>query len=127
MTARVIALAAVVTIGGCGGGKHTGGGAAGRTHTAPPSARVAYPPLPARLRPGERVAAKSGCLACHRIRGAGNLGPGPDLSRIGARLDRARIARILVDPPPPMPSFSRLRERRPRGFRQLVAFLAGLK
>lgn len=73
---------------------------------------------------GEAVAARTGCLACHRIAGAGNPGPGSDLTHVGSRLPRAAIERALVDSPAPMPSFSRLPDSQRRA---LVDFLAVLR
>jgi mono/diheme cytochrome c family protein len=70
---------------------------------------------------GEAVAARTGCLACHRIADAGNNGPGSDLTHVGSRLPPAVIARALVDSPAPMPSFSRLLGSARRA---LVYFLA---
>ena len=38
---------------------------------------------------GKQAVAQSGCLACHKIGDNGNAGPGPNLTKIGARLPRA--------------------------------------
>ena len=73
---------------------------------------------------GEIVAARTGCLACHRIADAGNNGPGSDLTHVGSHLPPAAIARALVDSPAPMPSFSRLPGSARRA---LVYFLAQLR
>ena len=83
--------------------------------------------VPARLEPGRAVAASSGCLGCHRIGENGNSGPGPDLSNVGSRLPRQAIARTLVNPTAPMPSYSRLRQNEPEQFDQLVEFMASLR
>jgi ubiquinol-cytochrome c reductase cytochrome b subunit/menaquinol-cytochrome c reductase cytochrome b/c subunit len=73
---------------------------------------------------GRVVVAQSGCLACHRIGADGNRGPGDNLTRVGSRLSRARIARALVASPEPMPLFSRL----PAAKRHtLVTFLSLLR
>jgi hypothetical protein len=73
---------------------------------------------------GEAVAARTGCLACHRIGEAGNRGPGRELTHVGSRLQPGAIERALVASPAPMPSFSRL----PAAQRSaLVYFLAQLK
>jgi ubiquinol-cytochrome c reductase cytochrome b subunit/menaquinol-cytochrome c reductase cytochrome b/c subunit len=73
---------------------------------------------------GKLVAAQSGCLACHQIGENGNNGPGPKLTKIGARLPREAIARTLQNPTSPMPSFRNL----PRDkFNALVDFLSQLK
>ena len=76
---------------------------------------------------GKSVAASSGCLGCHRIGENGNSGPGPDLSNIGSRLPRQAIARTLVNPTAPMPSYARLRENEPEQFDKLVDFLGTLR
>ena len=73
---------------------------------------------------GEAIAARTGCLACHRIGQAGNPGPGSDLTRVGARLLSAAIERALVYSPAPMPSFSHLPDSQRRA---LVDFLAQLR
>jgi ubiquinol-cytochrome c reductase cytochrome b subunit/menaquinol-cytochrome c reductase cytochrome b/c subunit len=76
---------------------------------------------------GKNVVAASGCLGCHRIGENGNAGPGPDLTHIGARTARDAIARTLVNPTAPMPSYAGLRERNPEQFEALVDYLAALK
>jgi ubiquinol-cytochrome c reductase cytochrome b subunit/menaquinol-cytochrome c reductase cytochrome b/c subunit len=76
---------------------------------------------------GKLVAAESGCQGCHKIGENGNAGPGPNLTHIGARLPRNAIARTLVNPTAPMPSFQNLRQQNPQKFNQLVDFLAQLK
>src|SRR3954470_11187228 len=63
------------------------------------------------LEPGKAVAASSGCLGCHKIRENGNSGPGPQLTKGGAGLPRQAIARTLINPPPPMPTYSKLRQQ----------------
>ena len=68
--------------------------------------------------------AQSGCLACHKIGDNGNAGPGPNLTHIGARLPRAAIARTLVNPTAPMPSFKNLP---PEKFTAIVNFLSQSK
>jgi menaquinol-cytochrome c reductase cytochrome b/c subunit len=73
---------------------------------------------------GKKVVAQSGCLACHKIGDNGNAGPGPDLTHIASRLKRQGIARTLVNPTAPMPSFKNLP---PEKFKSVVAFLALLK
>ena len=54
----------------------------------------------------------------------GNAGPGPVLTQIGARLPIGAIARTLVNPTAPMPSF---RSLAPRKFNAVVHFLSALK
>jgi menaquinol-cytochrome c reductase cytochrome b/c subunit len=73
---------------------------------------------------GKKVVAQSGCLACHKIGENGNAGPGPDLTHIASRLPRQGIARTLVNPTAPMPSFKNLP---PKKFEAIVGFLAQLK
>jgi ubiquinol-cytochrome c reductase cytochrome b subunit/menaquinol-cytochrome c reductase cytochrome b/c subunit len=73
---------------------------------------------------GKKVVAQSGCLACHKIGENGNTGPGPDLTHIAARLPRQGIARTLVNPTAPMPSFKNLP---PKKFTAIVNFLSQLK
>jgi menaquinol-cytochrome c reductase cytochrome b/c subunit len=73
---------------------------------------------------GKLVAAQSGCLACHKIGENGNDGPGPKLTKIGARLPKEAIARTLQNPTAPMPSFKNLP---PDKFNALVSFLSQLK
>ncbi len=73
---------------------------------------------------GRRVVAQSGCLACHKIGDNGNAGPGPDLTHIAARLPPQGIARTLVNPTAPMPSFKNLP---PQKFKAVVNFLSQLK
>jgi menaquinol-cytochrome c reductase cytochrome b/c subunit len=73
---------------------------------------------------GKLVAAQSGCLACHKFKENGNSGPGPQLTKIGARLPAQAIARTLQNPTAPMPSY---RDLPPEKFKNLVAFLSQLK
>jgi len=76
---------------------------------------------------GKQVAAQSGCLACHKIGEIGNDGPGPELTDIATRLPAAAIARTLVNPTAPMPSFAGLQRGSPDKFNALVAFLGQLR
>jgi ubiquinol-cytochrome c reductase cytochrome b subunit/menaquinol-cytochrome c reductase cytochrome b/c subunit len=73
---------------------------------------------------GKLVVAQSGCLACHKIGENGNSGPGPALTKIGSRIPRQAIARTLVNPTAPMPSFKNLP---PQKFKAVVEFLSQLK
>ena len=73
---------------------------------------------------GKKAVAQSGCLACHKIGENGNAGPGPNLSNIASRLPRQAIARTLVNPTAPMPSFKNLP---PKKFEAIVNFLSQLK
>jgi len=73
---------------------------------------------------GKKVVAQTGCLACHKIGDNGNAGPGPNLSHIASRLPRQAIARTLVNPTAPMPSFRNLP---PQKFTAIVNFLSQLR
>jgi menaquinol-cytochrome c reductase cytochrome b/c subunit len=73
---------------------------------------------------GKKVVAQSGCLACHKIGDNGNSGPGPNLTHIASRLPRQGIARTLVNPTAPMPSFKNLP---PKKFQAIVNFLSQQK
>lgn len=73
---------------------------------------------------GAQLVASEGCLGCHRLGSEGAGGPGPELTEIGGRLSAGEIEDVLVNPRPPMPSYSNL----PDGDRQAIAeYLAGLK
>ena len=73
---------------------------------------------------GKDVVAQSGCLACHKIGDNGNSGPGPNLTHIASRIPRQAIARTLVNPTEPMPSFQNLPAKK---FNAIVNFLSLLK
>ncbi|HEX3318392.1 MAG TPA: c-type cytochrome [Solirubrobacteraceae bacterium] len=73
---------------------------------------------------GKLVAAQSGCLACHKIGENGNDGPGPPLTQVGRRVPAQAIARTLINPTAPMPSFKDLP---PNKFNALVSFLSQLQ
>jgi ubiquinol-cytochrome c reductase cytochrome b subunit/menaquinol-cytochrome c reductase cytochrome b/c subunit len=73
---------------------------------------------------GKKVVAQSGCLACHKMGENGNAGPGPDLTHVGSRIPRQAIARTLVNPTAPMPSFKNLP---PKKFEAIVNFLSQSK
>ena len=73
---------------------------------------------------GRAVVAGSGCLGCHKIGENGNDGPGPNLTHIGARLPSQGIARTLVNPTLPMPSYKNLPAKK---FSAAVSFLSQLK
>ena len=91
---------------------------------APASVRAEGEEAVATFEAGKQVVAQSGCLACHKIEENGNDGPGPPLTDIGERLPRQAIARTLVNPTAPMPSF---RDLPPEQFDVMVEFLAMLK
>ncbi len=129
------AAALTLALAGCGSGRGATVAARGTpalTAAGEPVAVHLEPPAAERLSAAERaefdrgraVAAQAGCLACHRIGDAGNEGPGPELTDVAARLPRAAIARTLVAPVAPMPSYSHL--PRPR-FDALVTFLSLLR
>jgi len=73
---------------------------------------------------GRSVVAEDGCEACHKLGGFGNDGPGPELTQIGARIPPQGIARTLVNPTEPMPSYAQLP---PKQFAAVVAFLSSLR
>jgi menaquinol-cytochrome c reductase cytochrome b/c subunit len=73
---------------------------------------------------GREVVAQSGCEACHKIGDNGNVGPGPDLTHIASRLPELGIARTLVNPTAPMPSFKNLPAKK---FKAVIDFLSTLK
>ena len=115
----VIGAMALLTYQGASAGSPTA------IEIATPTAVVqAGPAALAEYNAGKAVVAQSGCLACHKIGDNGNSGPGPDLTHIGARLPRQGIARTLVNPTAPMPSFANLP---PQKFSAVVGFLSQLK
>jgi menaquinol-cytochrome c reductase cytochrome b/c subunit len=91
---------------------------------APASVRAEGPEAVSTFEAGKQVVAQSGCLACHKIQENGNDGPGPPLTHIGQRLPRQAIARTLINPTAPMPSF---KDVPPEQFDAMVRFLAMLK
>ncbi|KKK91148.1 hypothetical protein LCGC14_2715870 [marine sediment metagenome] len=93
----------------------------GATTEAPDSIDLHVSP---KLEAGQNVANNAGCGACHLFGEAGNPGPGPDLTKIGALLPKQAIARSLQIPVPPMPSYSNLP---PDKFEALVEYLAALR
>jgi menaquinol-cytochrome c reductase cytochrome b/c subunit len=75
---------------------------------------------------GKEVTASAGCLACHKIgENGGTLGP--DLTDVGDRLGRDAIARTLVNPTSPMPSYQSYRDASPKQFNELINYVASLK
>ncbi len=78
------------------------------------------------LKEGAMVTASSGCLGCHKIGENGNT-LGPNLTHIGDRLGKDAIARTLVNPTSPMPSYQTLQRENPEQFDQLVDFVASLR
>ncbi len=73
---------------------------------------------------GRLAIAQSGCEACHTIGDNGNPGPGPNLTHIASRLPETAIARTLVNPTQPMPSYKNLPAKK---FNAIVDFLSQLK
>jgi menaquinol-cytochrome c reductase cytochrome b/c subunit len=78
------------------------------------------------LERGQRVTASSGCLGCHKIGENGNT-LGPNLTKIGDRLGKNAIARTLLNPTSPMPSYARLKQKNPEQFNELVKYVASLR
>ena len=76
---------------------------------------------------GKQVVAQSGCEACHKFGENGNAGPGPPLTEIASRLPEQAIARTLINPTAPMPSFQKLKDEQPEKFNSMVMFLSQLK
>lgn len=93
----------------------------------PPRIATLGPETAAEYEKGKQVVAQSGCLACHKIGENGNDGPGPHLSDIGERLPEQAIARTLVNPTAPMPSFVGLERNSPEKFKALVTYLSQLR
>ncbi len=75
---------------------------------------------------GKEITASSGCLGCHKIGENGNT-LGPNLTEIGSVLGRDAIARTLINPTSPMPSYASLQEEHPEQFDKLVDYVASLK
>jgi menaquinol-cytochrome c reductase cytochrome b/c subunit len=75
---------------------------------------------------GAEVMASSGCLACHKVGDNGGA-LGPELTNIGDTLGRDAIARTLVNPTSPMPSYRSFQQENPREFDELVNFVASLR
>jgi menaquinol-cytochrome c reductase cytochrome b/c subunit len=90
----------------------------------PASVVAQGPEVEQRFNEGREVAAQAGCLACHKVGENGNDGPGPHLTEIGERLPRQAIARTLINPTAPMPSYADLPEEKRVA---LVEFLSQLR
>jgi menaquinol-cytochrome c reductase cytochrome b/c subunit len=75
---------------------------------------------------GKEITASAGCLGCHKIGENGNT-LGPNLTEIGARLGPDAIARTLVNPTSPMPSYRSFQAENPEQFDKLVEYVASLK
>ena len=83
-------------------------------------------PAPPGLKRGQEVMASSGCLGCHKVGENGNT-LGPNLTEIGDKLGYDAIARTLVNPTSPMPSYQKFQQDNPKQFDQLVKYVASLK
>ncbi len=70
---------------------------------------------------GRTVFIQAACLACHKIGGEGNPGPGPNLTHIGSQLPSLQIEHVVLSPRTPMPSFKNLPARK---LHALVRFLS---
>jgi ubiquinol-cytochrome c reductase cytochrome b subunit/menaquinol-cytochrome c reductase cytochrome b/c subunit len=93
-----------------------------------PKAVIAQgPQFTALYEKGRQVVAQSGCEACHKFGDNGNDGPGPQLTHIAKNLPKQAIARTLVNPTAPMPSFQALQQKDPAKFNAMVTFLSQLK
>jgi menaquinol-cytochrome c reductase cytochrome b/c subunit len=75
---------------------------------------------------GKEITASAGCLACHKIGENGNT-LGPNLTDIGTILGPQAIARTLVNPTPPMPSYQEFQRDNPEQFDKLVQYVASLR
>jgi ubiquinol-cytochrome c reductase cytochrome b subunit/menaquinol-cytochrome c reductase cytochrome b/c subunit len=95
----------------------------GATAGSPTEIDKAAPPG---LKRGQEVMASSGCLGCHKVGENGNT-LGPNLTEIGDKLGKDAIARTLVNPTPPMPSYQKFQQQNPKQFDQLVQYVASLK
>jgi menaquinol-cytochrome c reductase cytochrome b/c subunit len=95
----------------------------GATAGSPTQIELSAPP---QLEQGKEVTASAGCLGCHKIGDNGNT-LGPNLTEIGSRLGRDAIARTLINPTSPMPSYRFYREQKPKQFQELVNYVASLK
>jgi menaquinol-cytochrome c reductase cytochrome b/c subunit len=83
--------------------------------------------VPPKYEEGKEVTAAAGCLGCHKIGENGNGTLGPSLTFVGDRLGKDAIARTLINPTAPMPSYIKLKEKSPEQFDALVEFVASLR
>ena len=92
----------------------------------PERVKAMGPQMVAQYEKGKQVVAQSGCLACHKIaENGGTLGP--ELTEIADRVPAQAIARTLVNPTSPMPSFAGLQKNSPDKFQAMVTYLSQLK
>jgi mono/diheme cytochrome c family protein len=125
MRALAIGLAFSATAATACGGSDGPGRTAGESEAASPGRPTEIrTPAPPGTDRGRSLVAASGCLGCHRVGSSGNVGPGPNLTRIGRRLIRRQIERTLVAPEAPMPSY---RGQAARDRAEIVRYLAALK
>ena len=89
----------------------------------PPSCRPAAARSP-NTKPASRSSPSRAAWPATRSATTATRGPGPDLTHIASRLPRQGIARTLVNPTAPMPSFKNLP---PQKFEAVVNFLSQLK
>ncbi len=116
-----IILASVIV--GCG--RDDGGASAEpSTRAGTPTKNAAPPARTPRTARGRELVMQTGCFACHQVGRAGHDGPGPELSSIGERMPASAIARSLVAPTRPMPSYRELPEADRRA---IVAYLVTLR
>jgi quinol-cytochrome oxidoreductase complex cytochrome b subunit len=79
-----------------------------------------------RFEQGRAVVAASGCLGCHKFEHNGGV-LGPELTHIASRLPKQAIARTLVNPTAPMPSYRALQQENPEKFEEMVDYLGTLR
>ncbi len=123
----IAVLAGIMVIGVMGLLTYQGANAGAPTQIdmpTPPAVLALGPTTVAQFDHGKSVAAQSGCEACHKFGENGNTGPGPPLTHIASRISRDALARTLVNPTAPMPSYANLPKDK---FNALVTFLANLK
>jgi ubiquinol-cytochrome c reductase cytochrome b subunit/menaquinol-cytochrome c reductase cytochrome b/c subunit len=126
----VATLAGIFTIAAMGYLTYLGASAGSPTEIdmeTPARVTAQGPEVVRQFEAGRQVAAQAGCLACHKIGENGNDGPGPELTHIGDSWPAGALARTLVNPTAPMPSFRALRDEHPEQFDALVAFLSQLR
>ena len=75
---------------------------------------------------GRSIVASSGCLGCHKFGENGGV-LGPELTHIAERLPEQAIARTLVNPTAPMPSYQALQQQDPEKFQKMVDYLGSLR
>jgi ubiquinol-cytochrome c reductase cytochrome b subunit/menaquinol-cytochrome c reductase cytochrome b/c subunit len=123
----IAVLAGILVIGAMGLLTYQGAVAGAPTSidmATPPTVLALGPATVAQFEKGKSVAAQSGCEACHKFGENGNTGPGPPLTHIGSRIFKDGIARTLVNPTAPMPSYANLPQDK---FNALVTFLVNLR